>query len=215
VLEVRNVHKIFDTDRGKRHVLRGINAVFHKGDSVGILGRNGAGKSTLMKIIGGVDFPTQGQVVRRMSVSWPLGFGGALHPRLTGADNSRFIARIYNRPADWVIGFVQEFAELGDYFRLPVHTYSAGMQTRLAFALSLAVDFDCYLVDEVVAVGDHRFAQRCREAMLERRGRSTLLLVSHQPDIIRSLCTSAATLHEGRLTFHEDLDQAVAHYHAL
>ncbi|MBY0335580.1 MAG: ABC transporter ATP-binding protein [Acetobacteraceae bacterium] len=215
MLELRDVHKTYETDKGKRHVLKGVTATFQKGDAVGILGRNGAGKSTLMRIIGGVDHPTSGTIRRRMSVSWPLGFGGAVHPLLTGADNCRFIARIYDRPLDWVTGFVQEFAELGDYFHLPVKTYSSGMETRLAFALSLAVDFDCYLVDEVVAVGDHRFAQRCREALLERRGRSTLLLVSHQPDIVRSLCTSAATLDQGRLTFHEDLDQAVAAYHAL
>jgi capsular polysaccharide transport system ATP-binding protein len=215
VLELRGIHKEFK-GRGRRsEVLRGVNATFWRGDSVGILGRNGAGKSTLMKIIAGVDFPTSGTVRRGMSISWPLGYGGAVHGALSGADNARFIARIYDRPVEWTLGFVEEFAELGEYYRMPVKTYSAGMTMRLAFALSLAVDFDCYLIDEVVAAGDARFTDRCREALLHRRGRSTLIMVSHQESTIRAFCTSAAILHEGKLTFHEDLDQAIAAYQQL
>jgi capsular polysaccharide transport system ATP-binding protein len=215
MLELRDVHKVYDTRRGRRHVLRGVDCAFRKGDAVGILGRNGAGKSTLIRIMSGAEHPTRGEVRRGMSVSWPLGFGGAVHHALTGADNIRFIARIYGRPFGWTLGFVEEFAELGDYLHMPVRTYSAGMETRLAFALSLAVEFDCYLVDEVVAAGDARFADRCRQALLERRGQSALLMVSHSPDILRAFCDTGATLHEGRLTFHEDLDQAIAAYRAL
>jgi capsular polysaccharide transport system ATP-binding protein len=223
MLELRGIRKTFKGrgnkgDKGAsqgREVLCGVDATFWRGDSVGILGRNGAGKSTLMKIIAGVDFPSAGTVRRGMSISWPLGYGGAVHGQLSGADNARFIARIYDRPVGWTLGFVEEFAELGSYFREPVKTYSAGMEARLAFALSLAVDFDCYLVDEVVAAGDARFAARCREALLSRRGRSTLLMVSHQEATIRDFCTSAAILHEGKLSFHEDLDTAIATYRQL
>jgi capsular polysaccharide transport system ATP-binding protein len=161
-LELIDVHKSYAVrGGGTRHVLRGVNARVGRGEQVGILGRNGAGKSTLMRILGGIETPTRGQVRRTMSISWPLGYSGAFQGNLSGADNIRFIARIYGRNAERTIGFVEEYAELGEYLRMPVGTYSSGMRSRLAFAVSLAVDFDCYLIDEAVAPGDARF-------MLER-----------------------------------------------
>ena len=215
MLQLEGVSKSFTKNGLTREVLSEIDATFLPGDAVGILGRNGAGKSTLMRIMAGVEHPTSGRVRRRMSISWPMGYDAAVHGSLTGADNSRFIARLYDRPVGWVVSFVQEFSELGDEFRQPVKTYSAGMKARLIFALSMAVDFDCYLIDEVIAAGDARFAERCRQALLSRRGRSALILVSHQMDTVRSLCSHAAILHEGRLTFHEDLDQAFTEYQQL
>lgn len=198
---------------GRMHeVLRGIDTRFARGEAVGILGRNGAGKTTLLRVIAGVEHPTRGSVERGMSVSWPLGFAGAMHYSLTGADNARFIARIYGRPVAETVDFVAEFAELGEYYRMPARTYSSGMLMRLGFALSMAVDFDCYLVDEVVAVGDARFAERCREALKARRGRSTILFVSHVPALLRQFCTTGAVLEDGRLTRYDDLDQAIAAY---
>jgi capsular polysaccharide transport system ATP-binding protein len=215
MLELRDVWKSYEANGRQRFVLRGVSARFEKGDAVGIIGRNGAGKSTLIRILGGVEPVTRGEVRRGMSVSWPLGFGGAVHPSITGADNCRFLARIYGKSPGWVESFVEEFAELGEYFRMPVQTYSSGMSSRLAFGLSMAIDFDCYLIDEVIAVGDARFTERCRAALEERRQRSALLMVSHGPGLLRSFCNSAAILHEGRLTFHEDLDQALIAYDAL
>jgi capsular polysaccharide transport system ATP-binding protein len=215
MLQLEGVSKSFTKNGFTREVLTDVNATFLPGDAVGILGRNGAGKSTLMRILAGVEHPTAGRVRRSMSVSWPMGYDAAVHNSLTGADNSRFIARLYNRPVGWVESFVQEFSEIGDDFRRPVKTYSAGMKARLIFALSMAVDFDCYLIDEVIAAGDARFAERCRQALLARRGRSALILVSHHVDTVRSLCSHAATLQEGRLIFHEDLDQAFAEYKQL
>ncbi|UPY37386.1 ABC transporter ATP-binding protein [Sediminicoccus sp. KRV36] len=215
MLQLEGVSKSFTKNGITREVLRQVDATFLPGDAVGILGRNGAGKSTLMRILAGVEHPTSGRVHRRMSISWPMGYDAAVHNSLTGADNARFIARLYDRPLDWVEGFVQDFSEIGEEFREPVKTYSAGMRARLVFALSLAVDFDCYLIDEVIAAGDARFAERCRQALLARRGRSALVLVSHQINTVRSLCSHAAILHEGRLTFHEDLDQAFAEYEQL
>jgi len=215
MLELRNLCKSYETHGKPRPVLRNVNANFWKGDAVGILGRNGAGKSTLIRVMAGIEPPTSGEIIRGMSISWPLGFGGAVHGSITGADNARFIARIYGKHTGWVESFVEEFAELGEYYRMPVKTYSSGMASRLAFGLSMAIDFDCYLVDEVVAVGDARFTERCRIALEERRKRSTLLMVSHQASLLRAFCTTAAILHEGRLTFHEDLDQALATYEAL
>lgn len=212
MLEMINVCKSFTHKGITRDVLKGVDATFLPGDAVGILGRNGAGKSTLMRVMAGVEQPTSGRIRRRMSISWPMGYDAAVHNGLTGADNTRFIARLYDRPVDWMEGFVQEFSEIGAEFRQPVRTYSAGMKARLIFALSMAVDFDCYLIDEVIAAGDARFAERCRQSLLARRGKSALILVSHQIDTVRSLCTHAAILDEGRLKFHEDLDQAFAEY---
>lgn len=215
MLELRDVWKAYETLGRERFVLRGISARFQTGDAIGILGRNGAGKSTLIRLVSGLESPTRGEIRRNMSVSWPLGFGGAVHGAITGADNCRFLARIYGKSPSWVESFVEEFAELGDHFRMPVHTYSTGMHGRLAFGLSMAIDFDCYLIDEAIAAGDARFTARCVAALEERRKRSTLLMVSHQDGLLRSFCNSAAILHEGKLTFHEDLDQAIAAYHAL
>lgn len=215
MLRLTSVRKTF-VERGLvREVLRGVNATFQVGDTVGILGRNGAGKSTLMRILAGVEKPTSGLVERNMSVSWPLGYSGGVHPMLTGADNARFVARIYGRPPQWTVDFVRDFAELDEEINSPVRTYSSGMTSRLSFALSLAVDFDCYLLDEVTSAGDARFNAKCRQALLSRRRRSALILVSHNADTVRSFCRHAAVLDGGRLFFHEDMDQAFHAYEQL
>ena len=214
MIRLHDVSKSYRTHLGQREVLRGLNATFAPGEKVGILGRNGAGKTTLLRVIAGVELPSTGRVERRMTVSWPLGFAGAMHYNMTGADNARFIARIYAKPVAETVDFVREFADLGAYFRLPVKTYSSGMIIRLGFALSLAVDFDCYLVDEAIAVGDSRFAARYHAALTERQARSALLLVSHIPDVVRSYCSSGAILDNGRLTRYDDLGEAIAIYQA-
>ena len=214
MIRLHGVHKLFRTRFGQREVLRGVDCTFRRGEAVGILGRNGAGKTTLLRLIAGVESPSRGSVERRMSVSWPLGYAGAMHYSISGADNARFIARIYDKPVAAVLEMVESFAELGEYFRMPVRTYSSGMIARLGFALSLAMDFDCYLVDEAIAAGDARFGDRYRKALEERRARSTLLLVSHQPETVRALCTSAAVLQDGRLTRYDDMDEAIAVYPA-
>ena len=141
----------------RKQVLSNVNLVIEPGDRVALLGRNGAGKSTLIKLIGGVEMPTAGRVIRHMSVSWPLGFAGGFQGSLTGYDNSRFIARIYQRDHAEIRQFVEDFTELGKQLRMPVKTYSSGMRARLAFALSLAIEFDCYLIDEIILVGDQNF----------------------------------------------------------
>ena len=214
MIRLQDVRKTYKGHGREHEVLCGINATFEPGEKVGILGRNGAGKTTLLRVIAGVESPSSGRVVRGQTISWPLGFGGAMHYSITGADNARFIARIYGKPIAETVAFVEEFAELGSYFRMPVKTYSSGMMMRLGFALSLAIDFECYLVDEVIAVGDARFGERCRKALEERRDRSTLLLVSHQPETVRAFCTSGAVLIDGRLTRYDNLDEAIAAYRA-
>ncbi len=210
-LELADVHKSYPMNIGRKHVLRGVNAIFRKGERVGVLGRNGTGKSTLVRILGGIEAPTRGTIRRTMSVSWPIGMAAGFQPALSGADNTRFIARIYDRPVQASVDYVETFAELGEYLHMPVNTYSSGMRSRLGLAISLAVNFDCLLVDEALAVGDTKFG-RAFGARLQHAG---LILVTHSPSLVRQLCTRAAVLDQGTLTFYEDLDEALATYNSL
>ena len=179
MISVEHVSKRYLTRQGWRTVLHDINFKMEKGEKIGILGRNGAGKSTLIRLISGVEPPTTGEIKRTMSISWPLAFSGAFQGSLTGMDNLRFICRIYNVDIDYVKNFTEEFSELGQYLYEPVKRYSSGMKARLAFALSLAVEFDCYLIDEVIAVGDSRFADKCKYELFEKRKDRSIILVSH------------------------------------
>jgi capsular polysaccharide transport system ATP-binding protein len=201
--------------QGRRWILRDTTAVIRPGDRVGILGRNGAGKSTLMRLLGGVEYPSIGRVERRMSVSWPLAHGIGVHSSLTGADNARFIARIYNLDADDLVAAVNDFAELGSYMDMPVSSYSSGMMSRLLLGLSLAMDFDCYLIDEATSVGDQRFIERTQQILETTLKSRALVMVTHSTTHIRSFCRTAAILHNAHLTFFEDLDEAIATYEAL
>jgi capsular polysaccharide transport system ATP-binding protein len=215
MISVNNITKIYQTRSGPHRVLDDVSFTIDRGQSIGILGRNGAGKSTLLRIVGGVEYPTVGHVERGMSLSWPLGFGGGFQSTLTGADNARFIARIYGVAPDWMIDFVEEFAELGKYLRMPVKTYSSGMRSRLAFGISLALEFDCYLIDEVTAVGDSRFKERCERALEERRSRSSILMISHSVQTLRLHCKTGGVLSEGRLTLYDDLEDAIMAYESM
>jgi capsular polysaccharide transport system ATP-binding protein len=199
---------------GRRTVLEAASFRILPGQSIGICGHNGAGKSTLLRLIAGVEKPSSGTIERGMRVSWPIGYASSFQSSLSGADNVRFIARVYRRPVDEVLSFVEEFAELGDYLRMPIRTYSAGMLARLAFAASLAVEFDCYLIDEVIAAGDERFRARCHAALMERRRTASLVLVSHDAQTLRDYCDSGAVLAEGRLQFYDGIEEAIArHFH--
>ena len=157
MIKLINVCKDYPTRAGPRRVLHNIDLMIHPGEKVGILGRNGAGKSTLIRLVSGAEPPTIGKIERNMSVSWPLAFSGGFQGSLTGADNVRFICRIYGVDFRPRFEFVRDFSELGIYLNEPVSSYSSGMKARLAFAISMTIDFDCYLIDEVMAVGDARF----------------------------------------------------------
>ena len=196
-------------------VLSGVDLTVQPGEALGICGANGAGKSTLMRLIGGVERPSSGHIHRGMSVSWPLGYGSCFQTSLTGADNARFIARIYQRDPVALIRFVEEFAELGPFLRQPVKTYSAGMQARLAFGISLAIDFDCYLVDEITAAGDARFRERSAAALTERAENRTLIMVSHDPDTLRRYCRTGAVVEDGQVRLFETIDEAIACHEML
>ncbi|MEO7787628.1 MAG: ABC transporter ATP-binding protein [Sphingomicrobium sp.] len=207
--------KSYPMGSGRKHVLNDLDFKISKGERVGFLGRNGAGKTTLIKLIGGVEMPTSGKVRREMSVSWPLGFGGGFQGSLTGYDNARFIARIYGHEYREIKDFVEDFTELGRQLKMPVKTYSSGMRARLAFALSLAIEFDCYLIDEVILVGDHNFHEKCHYELFEKRADRALILASHSADMIREFCDRAMVLHDGKGTMYQDIEEALEVYNAL
>ncbi len=214
-IELREVTKVYRTHAGDHVVLDQISARFDQTESVGILGRNGAGKSTLLRILGGAEQPDVGRVIRRGRVSWPIGFSGGFNGSLSGEENCRFVARIYAADIDYVVEYARAFAEIGEYFRMPVRTYSSGMRARLAFGLSMAIDFDVYLVDEVTAVGDSSFQEKCVRAFAERRQRSSVIIVSHQLSTIRKYCDKCAILRRGRLELFDDIDEAAESYEAM
>jgi capsular polysaccharide transport system ATP-binding protein len=212
MIRLSNVSKAYGTSSGNARVLEGVDFEVNRGESVGILGRNGSGKSTLIRIISGAERPDTGSIDREMSVSWPLAFSGAFQSSLTGIDNLRFICRVYGVDTERHIPFVEEFSELGVYLREPVRTYSSGMQARLAFALSMVIEFDCFLIDEIVAVGDSRFQAKCHEELFVKRADRARIIVSHDPGYIRSHCQRAAVLQAGKLHGFDSVDEAYAFY---
>lgn len=211
----RNLSKSYFHGGRRKQVFKDLDMTVRRGDRVALLGRNGAGKSTLIKLIGGVEMPTSGSVKRSMSVSWPLGFNGGFQGSLTGYDNVRFIARIYDREYLEIKDFVEEFTELGRQLKMPVKTYSSGMRARLAFALSLAIEFDCYLIDEIILVGDHNFQRKCHIELFEKRTDRAMILASHSLETVRRFCNHAFLLNNGEGISFNDVEQAVLEYEAL
>ena len=210
-----SICKDYHVGHKTKRVLDNVNFEVRSGERLGILGRNGAGKSTLVRIMGGVEHPTSGRVERTMTQSWPLGLSGGFQGSLTGYDNIKFIARLYDKPLDEIRLFVEDFSELGQHLRAPVKVYSSGMRARLAFGLSLAIDFDCYLIDEVIMVGDQRFHRRCRYEIFEKRPDRALMLISHDVGVINEYCNAALVLHGGRSKVFLDVQLAVDIYTGL
>ncbi len=213
MITLRGVCKSYPTRSGRHEVLRDVDLTIRRGEKVGVLGRNGAGKSTLIRLLAGSELPTRGEVQRGMSVSWPLAFTGATQGSLTGLDNLRFICRVYGADPVAVLPFVESFSELGKFLHEPMKNYSSGMQARFAFALSMAIEFDCFLIDEVVSVGDARFHERCAEELWVKRHDRALLLVSHHPENIRAHCERACVLHGGRLHAFDSIEAAFEFHH--
>jgi capsular polysaccharide transport system ATP-binding protein len=214
MLKLDKVSKVYGTRHGRRQILKDVSFTLGRGENIGILGRNGAGKSTLIRLISGAERPTSGRILREMSVSWPLAFGGAFHTHLTGLDNLKFVCRVYGVDYRPLVPFVEEFTELGVYFREPVLHYSNGMLTRLAFALSMAIEFDCFLIDEAMVVGDVRFHERCHVELFHKRKDRAFILVTHDADVIKLYCKNASVLHEGRLLPFPTVDAAYEFYKA-
>ena len=212
MIRLDQVHKVYRTRHGPHTVLGGVDLVLERGRNVGILGRNGAGKSTLIRLLAGAERPTAGRITRRMSVSWPLAFTGAFQSHLTGIDNLRFVCRVYGVDHRPLLPFVEDFTELGPFLREPVSHYSHGMVSRLAFALSMAIEFDCFLIDEAMVVGDKRFHDRCHDELFRKRRDRAFILVSHDADVIRLYCQRACVLVDGQLHEFDSVDEAYRFY---
>lgn len=213
--ELRGVSKRYETRFGFNTVFSKVDLKVAPGEKIGILGVNGSGKSTLIRVLGGVTLPDEGELIRGMSVSWPIAQDGAFQGSMSGFDNLKFICRVYDVDVDRVLPFVQDFAELGRYLYEPAKTYSSGMRARLGFALSMAIEFDCFLIDEVMAVGDDRFRERCHEELIVKRADRAMVLVSHQPETVREICNKACVLHDRKLHHFDDLDTAYDFYREI
>jgi capsular polysaccharide transport system ATP-binding protein len=212
MLSLEHVSKVYETRRGPHKVFDDISFTLERGRNLGILGRNGAGKSTMIRLISGAERPTTGRIRRGMRVSWPLAFAGAFAGNLTGLDNLKFVCRVYGVDYKPLVPFIEEFTELGTFLREPVLHYSHGMMTRLAFALSMAIEFDCFLIDEAMIVGDARFHERCHYELFQKRKDRAFILVSHDVNTIKAYCENAVVLHEGRLFAFPNVDAAYTFY---
>lgn len=216
MIRLENVTKFYQNRLGKNYIFRNINFTIPSDQNIAILGKNGAGKSTLFRLLAGSEYPNSGKIRTDLSLSWPVALATGIHPQMTGRENTRFIGRV-NGVGDLKAyeKRVQEFSQLGANFDLLVKNYSSGMRPRLAFACSIAIDFDIYLIDEVTSVGDATFRKRAKEALLEKSAESTVIMVSHQMDEIRLFCDSAIVLEDGELTYYADLEKGIEHYETL
>jgi capsular polysaccharide transport system ATP-binding protein len=212
MIEFQNVSKAYKLGSGKKILLNNISFCFEQGINIGILGVNGAGKSTILRLIAGSEAPDKGRILRRGTFSWPLGFAAGFQGSLSGEENLRFICRIYAANITEVTKFVADFSELGDALYEPVFTYSTGMRARLAFALSMAIQFDVYLVDEIMGVGDRLFQEKCRHAFIEKSRSSSIIMVSHNMDTIRKYSDVVLLLADGDIHIYEDIEKAIATY---
>jgi capsular polysaccharide transport system ATP-binding protein len=199
MIQLDRIFKFYRTDGFVKIVLDHVSTIFEPGRSYGLLGVNGAGKSTTLRLIAGTELPNAGRIRRTVRVSWPLGFAGGFHHLMTGRENVKFVARAYG----------------ADYLDVPVKTYSSGMMARLAFGVSMAIEFDCYLIDEITAVGDVRFQARCKQAFDQRRRNADLIVVSHSMGTIKDYCDQGAVLVDGQMIMFESVDSAIEIYNRL
>ena len=211
-IQLVNISKTYVTLGRKKTVFKNFNLIIPKGVNLGVIGPNGAGKTTLLSILAGGMHPDSGRVIRNMSVSWPVGFGGGVSPNLTGIVNCRFIARLYGKDPEAVVRYVTEFTELGEYMEWPVKTYSSGMRGRLTFALSMAIDFDCTLVDEAMGAGDQFFRTKTEALINERRKRSSFVMVTHNLGEVTRMCDKVLVLGGPQPELCDDVEPRVARY---
>ncbi|EFO4461640.1 ABC transporter ATP-binding protein, partial [Escherichia coli] len=218
MIKIENLTKSYRTPTGRHYVFKNLNIEIPSGKSVAFIGRNGAGKSTLLRMIGGIDRPDSGKIITNKKISWPVGLAGGFQGSLTGRENVKFVARLYAKQEELKekIEFVEEFAELGKYFDMPIKTYSSGMRSRLGFGLSMAFKFDYYIVDEVTAVGDARFKEKCAQLFKERHKESSFLMVSHSLNSLKEFCDVAIVFKDDNVvSFHEDVQEGIEEYKKL
>ncbi|PVZ70252.1 ABC transporter ATP-binding protein [Pelagibaculum spongiae] len=215
MIELKNVTKYYPTPDGRKYVLKDVSAVFPPGKNIGIFGANGTGKSTLMKLLGKIDYPSSGEINVTGSISWPMGLAGGFQGSMTGRDNARFVCRIYGDSEQTIkekLAFIHDFSEIGDYFDMPIKSYSSGMRSRLSFAVSMAFDFDYYLIDELTAVGDDRFKKKSAAAMKAKRESGNVIFVSHSMYELKNICDVGVYMRQGEMCIFDDINDAVTAY---
>lgn len=215
MIELRNVTKSYKTPKGRVFVFKDLNLTIPDDKSVALIGRNGAGKSTLMRLLSGQDTPDRGEIITPDSISWPVGLSGGFQGSLTAKENVKFVARVYGIKGERlkeVVNYVRDFAEIGDFFDRPVNTYSSGMRSRVAFGLSLAFDFDYYLIDEAMSVGDAHFRKKAQQAFKERIGKAKVILVTHGMGQVRQMCDYVLLLDKGQVTAYDDVEEGIEAY---
>lgn len=215
MLELRNLTKWYSTPRGRRYVFRDLNFVFPADASIGLIGRNGAGKSTLLRLLGGIDMPNAGAVITDARISWPVGLSGGFQTSLTARENIQFVCRVHGATGSKmrrIVEFIADFAEIGEYFDMPMNSYSSGMRSRVAFGMSMAFDFDYYLIDEVTAVGDPQFKSKSQAVLNERLERSKVIMVSHAMAEIVKYCDVVVLVDKGNTVLYEDVKKGIAAY---
>jgi len=217
MIELRNVTKYFRTHEEKKYILRDVSIVLPK-VNIGILGRNGAGKSTLMRMLGQIEFPNQGKIASSNNFSWPLGLSGGFVGNMTGKANIKFVCNLYAKShveTQEIIAYVRNFSELGNYFDMPIKTYSSGMRGRLGFGLSLAFDFDYMLIDETLSTGDASFKTKAQAALKKKIESRHIILVSHSMPTLKEMCQAGLLLDEGQLYYYDDIDEGIKHYQEI
>jgi len=215
MIELKNVTKYFRTKHSKKYILKDMSIVIPSNINIGILGRNGAGKSTIMRMLGHIEFPNKGHITSNYTFSWPLGLGGGFVGNMTGRANVKFVCRLYGRnekQINEIIEFVKDFSELGNYFDMPIKTYSSGMKGRLSFGLSLAFDFDYMLIDETLSVGDARFKKKSKEALMKKIENCHVLLVSHDMKTLKEICDAGIVVNQGQMYYYNDINDAISKY---
>ncbi|MGE6528788.1 ABC transporter ATP-binding protein [Pseudomonas sp. NPDC077382] len=215
MFEVRNLTKSYLTPKGRRYIFKNLSLSIPPGLNIGLIGRNGAGKSTLMRLLSGADIPDSGVVVTNQSISWPVGLSGGFQGSMSGRENVKFVSRVYGATGEAMrekIRYVEDFAEIGDWFDQPVKTYSSGMRSRLAFGLSMAFDFDYYLIDEVMSVGDAHFKRKCAQVFEEKLQASKIVLVSHSMGDIEKHCDMVLLVEHGEVRLYEDIAEGIKAY---
>lgn len=215
MITFEDISKGFWVKGDYRPVIRNLNLHLPSGKSLALLGRNGAGKSTLLSIIAGTMRPDTGRIISDGSISFTVGFAGSFHGDMTGAQNTRFVARVYGVDTDELTAFVEDFAEIGEHFNMPVRTYSAGMRSRLAFGISMGIKFDTYLIDEATATGDARFRRKSSEVFRTRMSQSSANMVSHSMADIRNFCDAGLVLHDGGIEVFDNVEDAIKRHESL
>jgi len=218
MIELYNVTKYFKTGGKKKYILNNVTMTIPSGVNVGLLGRNGAGKSTLLRMLGGIDFPNFGIITSPNSFSWPMGLAGGFQGSMTGRQNVKFVCRIYGKSdyeIEQAIESVREFAEIGDYFDMPIKTYSSGMKSRLSFGLSLVFDFDYLIIDETLSVGDKNFQEKSKKALRKKIENCNVLLVSHSMPILKEICDVGIVVHQGKIYYCDTIEEAITTYNNI